>query len=134
MMKKENDFLRIDRNKDKRDFEIVKRQLEMASVKQQIIFKAMLAKVEDLEEENERLSRMQGCLVEANSTISKVFDIEAKLESLFPNEALQGDVLPPSQTWRNKLFEDIEKIDDFERQYVQLHISQKLLDVTPSLP
>ena len=58
MMKKENDFLRIDRNKDKRDFEIVKRQLEMASVKQEIIFKAMLAKVEDLEEENERLSRM----------------------------------------------------------------------------
>ncbi len=42
MMKKENEFLRIERNKDKRDLEILRRQVEMADVKQEIIFKAMI--------------------------------------------------------------------------------------------
>jgi hypothetical protein len=42
MMKKENEFLRIERNKDKRDLEILRRKVEMADVKQEIIFKAMI--------------------------------------------------------------------------------------------
>lgn len=42
---------------------------------------------------------------------------------MFPNDALRGDVISQSQLWKNRVFEIVEKLEDFERQYLQAPIT-----------
>ena len=74
MMRKENEFLRAERGKERRDAEILRRQLEVAHVKQEMVFRQMLSRITALEEENARLS---GVIAQMNGSVAKVLDIES---------------------------------------------------------
>ena len=38
-------------------------------------------------------------------------------------------MLSEPDQWRARLFEDLEKIDGFERQYIEHHLAQRLLEL-----
>jgi hypothetical protein len=74
MMRKENEFLRAERSKERRDADILRRQLEMAHVKQEVLLRQMLQRVSSLEDENARLSAVVG---QMTGSVAKVLDIES---------------------------------------------------------
>jgi hypothetical protein len=74
MMRKENEFLRAERSKERRDADILRRQLEMAHVKQEVLLRQMLQRVSSLEDENARLSAV---VAQMTGSVAKVLDIES---------------------------------------------------------
>ncbi len=44
-----------------------------------------------------------------------MFEIENKLESLFTNDAYRVDIMSESVTWKNRIMDVFDKVDEFER-------------------
>lgn len=139
MLRKENDFMRTEVIKERRDLEQAKRQVEIAHVKQEILLKEMVKRIDQLE--NDNMTLLQAKSDDMCSGVARVLELESKIDQLFPNEALRGDILSASQTWKNRIYEIFDKLDDFERQYLQAplriespsaHSKNDLTSMTPT--
>ena len=110
--------------KEKRDGEIQRKQIEMSNMKCDLIFQEMLRHLEETEYVfsvvTESATQNELCL----SSIAKVANLEYNIE----NQLIDEEDLMSS--WRSKVIDMIEKIDHFEKLYLQQQ--GKLLDHSPT--
>lgn len=52
MLRKENEFVRVEGQKSRKDLELQRRQIEVANIKHEMIFRELVKRIETLENEN----------------------------------------------------------------------------------
>jgi hypothetical protein len=115
LLRKENDYLRSEVGKSRKESEKLRRQVEIVNVKNDIIVKEMVKRIEEIERQSNTVVETA---VDENlgySSVSKVMSIELEIDKLFPNDALRGDILSSGQAWRNKVQDIFDKLEEFER-------------------
>lgn len=71
MMKKENDFLRAEVGKERREGDMARRQIEVLGAKHELVMREMIRRIEYLQSESLTLSASTSC-AEEGSSVAKV--------------------------------------------------------------